>query len=512
MVLPRAVTKRILARSKESSPRRPPTSLLGFPMQRALFVFALVPVVLSCSDGGGPTPTATHLVVTIVPSGAVAGSNFTVQPVVEARDANELLVATFDDSISVSATLGAGTLGGQKKVKAVGGVATFSELNLSAAGGYTLEFTAPGLTAATAAVTVTPNPLQATQLAITTPPSGAEAGASFTIQPVVEARNFANQLVASFTDSVSVSAVGPGTLDGVKKVKATGGVATFAGLSLSAAGNYAMSFSATGLTAATVDITATPAAPTPLKAVTFDSYTSTSQLLTDCTTFYCVEDHITDVNGDVTLDATSAPPGATKSMRYRYKHPGDGCNSITLGRAVRFAPVLQEAWAEFTIRWSTSFTVANATCAPNDHKLIFGDTQGAQSGRWALYVGNGSPPTFAIKVERPSPTGGTGPYNRNTNLAKTAESLWDGNWHTVRLYLRSSTTTTSADGRLKLWIDGVILHDETGFNTVRPVAEGSVVDRIEGFSFAHNKDDGPPGVDMFIWWGPMKFFSQNPGW
>ena len=481
-------------------------------MHKALIILAIAPMVLSCSDPG-PTPKATQLVVTVAPSGAVAGESFTVQPVVEARDEAGNLVASFEDSVSVSATIVAGTLAGTKKVKAVGGVATFSNLSVSTAGGYTLEFSAPGLTSASAGFTATPNPLHPTHLVVTTAPSGAVAGASFTVQPVVQARNFANSLVAGFVDSVSVSVTsGPGTLGGQTKVKAAGGVATFSGLSLSAAGNYSLAFAATGLTSATADITATAPEPVPLKAVSFENYTSTAQLLADCTVFHCASDKLTDPNGDVTLDATSAPPGATKSMRYRYNHPGNGCNSITLGRAVRFAPVLQEAWAEFSVRWSTTFTTANATCAPNDHKLIFGDTEGAQSGRWALYVGNGSPPTFAIRVERPTATGGTGPYNRNLNLAKTAESLWDGNWHTVRLYFRSSTTTTSADGRLKLWIDGVLLHDETGFNTIRPAAEGGLVDRIEGFSFAHNKDDGPPGVDMFIWWGPMKFFSQNPGW
>jgi hypothetical protein len=351
----------------------------------------------------------------------------------------------------------------------------------------------------------------ATHLFAQAQPGGAITGLAFQSQPTVEVRDATDHVVTTATDPVTVAiASGSGSLGGITTVNAVAGVASFSNLQITGSGTYTLKFSSGSLVAATslpFDVTIPP-----IRAVSFDQYASTAALLADCTTFYCVEDHTT-TGGDISLDPTVAPPGSTKSMRYHYNHgTGDGCTSITLGRTVAFPTVVQEAWAEFKVRWSTNFTTANSVCPPNDHKLIFGDTEADQSGRWALYVGNGSPPTFAIKVERPTETGGTGPYTRNLNPSKTAESLWDGNWHTVRLYFRHSTTTTSSDGRMKVWIDGELLHDETGFNTLKPAAEGGGADRLSGFSFAHNKDDGPPNVDMYIWWGPIKMFVQNPGW
>ena len=62
---------------------------------------------------------------------------------------------------------------------------------------------------------------------------------------------------------------------------------------------------------------------------------------------------------------------------------------------------------------------------------------------------------------------------------------------------------------MKVWIDGTLYHDESGFN----VNNGSGgPDFLEGFSFSHNKDDGPPGIDMFVWWGRIRVFNQDPGW
>ena len=105
--------------------------------------------------------------------------------------------------------------------------------------------------------------------------------------------------------------------------------------------------------------------------------------MSDCVTFNCVGDGKAippGATGTIELDATVAPPGLTKSMRYSYLHPGDGCNSITIERAISF-PAVQEAWGEFYVRWSPNFRTTNDKCPPNDHKLIFGDTESGSSGR-----------------------------------------------------------------------------------------------------------------------------------
>lgn len=250
--------------------------------------------------------------------------------------------------------------------------------------------------------------------------------------------------------------------------------------------------------------------PAPALFIDFDEYANYAAMIADSAKFYTVEDHLTDVGCDITLDTTGRFIGHQNSMRFKYNHgPDDGCTSRHIGRSTAvMSPAVQEAWAEFNVRFSSNFTTANLVCPPNDYKMIFGDTEADQSGRWALYLSGDQ----GMRVERPTPTGGTGPYALNVVPAFNSLSLADDAEHIIRLYFRHSTTTASADGKLKVWIDGVLVHNETGFNTVKPVAEGSTVDRLTSFSFAHNKDDGPPNVDMYVWWGPISVYKIDPGW
>ena len=258
-----------------------------------------------------------------------------------------------------------------------------------------------------------------------------------------------------------------------------------------------------------------------IRSVTFDGYSNTAALLSDCVVFDCIEQKLTDnagvtgfVAGDVSLDDAANPPGATKAMRYHYVHPGDGCNSITLMHSIRF-PARQEVWAEFVVKWSSSFTTRNDACIPNDHKFIFGDTQAAANGRWALYVGSDFGAFHTIKQEvAQSPDIVPGNYYLNKNVAPNevfAEKLWNGTWHTIRLHMKASSSGVTRDGAYQIWIDGVLKHDQSGFATTRN--DGTTnPDFIDGFSFARNQDDGPPGVDMYVWWSAIRVFGANPGW
>jgi hypothetical protein len=255
------------------------------------------------------------------------------------------------------------------------------------------------------------------------------------------------------------------------------------------------------------------AGPAPVVDMDFRNYTNTAAFLADGTNWNLVEQQ---GGSEMLIDTTVTDPAttSTKTLRYHYNHGGGtGCTSITIENELPFpGGARQDAWAEFRVLFSANFTTANATCPPNDFKMIFGDTEAAQSGRWALYVGNGVPGSLRLKVERPSPSGGTGPYVLNMLPNFDATTLWDGAWHTFRVYFKHSTTTSSNDGRLIWWVDGARVHDETSFNTVKPVAEGSGVDRLTGFSFAHNKDDGPPNVDMYLWWSRIRYYFSDPGW
>lgn len=101
---------------------------------------------------------ATQLVITTQPAGAVPGTAFTTQPVIQIQDAAGVLVATDNTTqVTVSITTGTGTtgavLGGTTTLTAVNGVVSFTNLSIDLAGtGYTLDFSDAGaLTDATSA-------------------------------------------------------------------------------------------------------------------------------------------------------------------------------------------------------------------------------------------------------------------------------------------------------------------------------------------------------------------------
>ena len=96
---------------------------------------------------------ASNLVITSEPSTTVSGDVFSVQPVIQIRDAYGNVVTSSSAPISVSITSGTGnssaSLSGSTTVNAVSGVATFTGLGINQVGaGYTLTFSSSGLTSA----------------------------------------------------------------------------------------------------------------------------------------------------------------------------------------------------------------------------------------------------------------------------------------------------------------------------------------------------------------------------
>lgn len=89
--------------------------------------------------GGTSPPAVASLVFHIQPGGAVAGSPFTVQPVVWALDGMGALVTGFTGLIDISLDTGAGLLTGTNQVACVAGVATFTNLGIDTAGACELQ-------------------------------------------------------------------------------------------------------------------------------------------------------------------------------------------------------------------------------------------------------------------------------------------------------------------------------------------------------------------------------------
>jgi len=207
-----------------------------------------------------PPPQAAQLAFATGPPQATAGQALAPAVTVAVQDSAGRTLASFSGVVTVvlGSNPGGDTLGGTRTVRAVQGVATFSDLRLvRAASGYTLTASTPGLPAATSApFAVVAGP--ASQLAFTVQPSNAASLAA--IQPPVRVTafdGFGNQ-ATSFSDSVTVAighnggTLAPGTLSGTTRVAAVAGVATFANLSIDQPG--------TGYTLTAAFVAGTPVA------------------------------------------------------------------------------------------------------------------------------------------------------------------------------------------------------------------------------------------------------------
>src|SRR5690606_16147613 len=121
-------------------------------------------------------------------------------------------------------------------VTATGGTVNFSNLRVDVLGtGYTLGFSATGVTGVTSAGFAVTAGAAAT-IVIQTQPAGAVAGAAFTTQPVLRLHDsFGNLVTQNNTTVVTASlSANPGndTLGGTVAVAASGGVVTFGNLKL----------------------------------------------------------------------------------------------------------------------------------------------------------------------------------------------------------------------------------------------------------------------------------------
>jgi Tol biopolymer transport system component len=185
------------------------------------------------------------------PAAATAGSPFTVT--VSAQDANGNLDPSFSGTITLAVGPGSppGTfLGGPTSAAAVNGTATFSGLQLTQAGSYTLTATTANLLGGFSAPFLV-NAGPAARLALTPPPT-ATAGSPFTVTVAVQ--DAQGNTVPSFNGPVTIGlGTNPtgATLAGTTTVSAAGGVVTFR-LTLDRAGSgYTLGASAGGALAVT---------------------------------------------------------------------------------------------------------------------------------------------------------------------------------------------------------------------------------------------------------------------
>ena len=202
---------------------------------------------------------ANKLVFTTSPGASTGGTAFGTQPVVAVQDVNGNTITTNNTaSVQLAINTGTGTFSScsSNPATASGGVVTFAncKITLGTQGAFTLKATASGLATATSSSFTVAG--AATKLVFTTQPAGPTHGVSFGTQPVVSVEDSSGDVVTTNTASITLAIgtnPGGGTLTcTTNPLAATGGVATFAGCKISAAGSgYTLKATATGLTTAT---------------------------------------------------------------------------------------------------------------------------------------------------------------------------------------------------------------------------------------------------------------------
>jgi hypothetical protein len=261
---------------------------------------------------------ATQLVVTTSPPGSVTAAN-PFGLVIEAEDSSGNIDPTYNSpvTLTLASNPGGSTLGRTTMVTATAGVATWTGLTLNKAdGGYVLQAASGSLASATtSAIAVVPG--AATQLVVTTsPPGSVTAGNGFGL--VVEAEDGAGNVDPTYNSNVALAlASNPGgaTLGGTASVAASGGIATFTGVTVNKADSgYTLKVASGSLTPATTSsFTVAPGAATHLVVTT-----SPPGSVTAASPFGLVveaEDGSGNVdttdNSTVTLTLASNPGGAT---------------------------------------------------------------------------------------------------------------------------------------------------------------------------------------------------------
>jgi FKBP-type peptidyl-prolyl cis-trans isomerase 2/regulation of enolase protein 1 (concanavalin A-like superfamily) len=197
---------------------------------------------------------ATHLVITSAPPATVAaGIPFGL--VVSAEDAFGNVDPRYDGAtaLTLASNPGGAMLGGITTMTAAAGVMTYSGLTLDrAAAGDVIAISSGGLGGvSTSPLAVGASP--ATQLVVAAqPPESVNAGSAFGL--IVSAEDAFGNVAPSFSGSVTLGlANNPGgaTLGGALTVSASGGIASFGGLTLDhAGGGYTLHVSSSGLSGA----------------------------------------------------------------------------------------------------------------------------------------------------------------------------------------------------------------------------------------------------------------------
>jgi uncharacterized repeat protein (TIGR03803 family) len=315
------------------------------------------------------TATAAALQFVQQPTNVAAGSAINPSVTVEIVDQFGNLATGNNPNVTIAVATGPGSLGGTLTVAAVNGVATFSNLSLTAAGAHTLSASDGSLTGATSG-SFTVTPAASAKLVYTQQPTGIVAGNTISPAVVVQIEDQYGDLETGDTSNVTLSiATGPGSLGGTATVAALGGIATFSNLSLDAVGTYTLSAADGSLAGATSSSFAvTPASAAKLTFVQQPTNASAGSAISPAVTVN-VEDQfgniVTGNTSNVTLAVASGPGSLGGTVTVAAVNGTATFSNLSLNTAGSYT--LQAADAALTAANSSSFTISPAASS----QLVF---------------------------------------------------------------------------------------------------------------------------------------------
>ncbi|MGD1277705.1 MAG: DUF4347 domain-containing protein, partial [Tepidisphaeraceae bacterium] len=194
---------------------------------------------------------ATQLIYVQQPTNAIAGVAISPAIVLDLEDQYGNIATNDNSNVTLSVHSGPGSLSSTATVAASSGVVTFSNAILDTVGSYTLT-ASDGSVTSTASNSITISPAAAAKVVCAQQPTSTTAGSTISPAVTVDVEDQYGNLVTTDGSNVTLSVhSGPGALNGTLTEAASGGIATFADLSINTAGSYTLTAADGSLTSAT---------------------------------------------------------------------------------------------------------------------------------------------------------------------------------------------------------------------------------------------------------------------
>ena len=289
---------------------------------------------------------------------------------------------------------------------------------------------------------------------------------------------------------------------------------------------------------ASATVVVRPDAPNPMVLEDFSTYTGDANFLADPLGHFRVYE---DVNPSrIHLDPTVAYGGSSQSMRYDFPdrtNDAGRCTDDGVSRWLRIIPnsdaAPQHIWAELYYKFSQGFTQyapASWNCQSGAaYKVLFGAVSAMdathQNSRFQIVAGQGDldlgwpdledavslttvAQSYSVLYPANKNAGGQGVVAVPGILQPNANSLFDGNWHQIRVEWKVSSALNVADGLARYWFDGVL-----GFDSQAYPGFPLVINRggIYALALGANMNQGPAALEH-LWYGRIRIFTSDPGW